>query len=141
MPFIGGRYYANALAGHAIEAAREAEAALLALKQKNKIKTNADAAAGSDADADGGTKTNRQPRLARAKLQFIAWRLRRQSWCRRTADARSADLWRGYIAIRQRPEMRRAAGERLRRGSCRREAMQRSRKHTFSPGTAICWIS
>ena len=54
MPFIGGRYYANALAGHAIEAAREAEAALLALKQKNKIKTNADAAAGSDADADGG---------------------------------------------------------------------------------------
>jgi hypothetical protein len=34
MPFIGGRYYANALAGHAIEAAREAEAALLALKQK-----------------------------------------------------------------------------------------------------------
>jgi hypothetical protein len=23
MPFIGGRYYANALAGHAIEAARE----------------------------------------------------------------------------------------------------------------------
>jgi hypothetical protein len=54
MPFIGGRYYANALAGHAIEAAREAEAALLALKQKNKIKTNADVAAGSDADADGG---------------------------------------------------------------------------------------
>jgi hypothetical protein len=35
MPFIGGRYYANALAGHAIEAAREAEAALLALKKKS----------------------------------------------------------------------------------------------------------
>jgi hypothetical protein len=54
MPFIGGRYYANALAGHAIEAAREAEAALQALKQKNKIKTNADGAAGNDADAGGG---------------------------------------------------------------------------------------
>jgi len=34
MPFIGGRYYANALAGHAIEAARAAEAALHALKKK-----------------------------------------------------------------------------------------------------------
>jgi hypothetical protein len=54
MPFIGGRYYANALAGHAIEAAREAEAALQALKQKSKGKTNADGAAGSDVDASGG---------------------------------------------------------------------------------------
>ena len=49
MPFIGGRYYANALAGHAIEAAREAEAALSALKQKNKIKANAAAGVGNDA--------------------------------------------------------------------------------------------
>lgn len=51
MPFIGGRYYANALAGHAIEAACEPEAASSALKQKNKIKANAVAAAGNDADA------------------------------------------------------------------------------------------
>jgi hypothetical protein len=56
MPFIGGRYYANALAGHAIEAAREAEAALLALKQKAAL--NGKAKAGADeygADADGGS--------------------------------------------------------------------------------------
>jgi len=53
MPFIGGRYYANALAGHAIEAAREAEAALLALKQKNKSKTNGDYAGGDDAESGG----------------------------------------------------------------------------------------
>ena len=49
MPFIGGRYYANALAGHAIEAAREAEAALLALKQKGAVKGSA---SGSDSDSD-----------------------------------------------------------------------------------------
>jgi hypothetical protein len=54
MPFIGGRYYANALAGHAIEAAREAEAALLALKQKSKNNANAGAAGENDADADNG---------------------------------------------------------------------------------------
>jgi len=41
MPFIGGRYYANALAGHAIEAAREAEAGLLELKRKDALNGNA----------------------------------------------------------------------------------------------------
>ena len=40
MPFIGGRYYANALAGHAIEAARAAEAAAQALKTKAAQKRN-----------------------------------------------------------------------------------------------------
>ena len=32
MPFIRGRYHINAIAGEALEAAREAEAALLALQ-------------------------------------------------------------------------------------------------------------
>ncbi len=32
MPFIRGRYHINAIAGEALEAAREAEAALLALE-------------------------------------------------------------------------------------------------------------
>ena len=54
MPFIGGRYYANALAGHAIEAAREAEAALQALKQKTKGKTKADGDAANYAGVGGG---------------------------------------------------------------------------------------
>jgi len=58
MPFIGGRYYANALAGRAIEAAREAEAALQALKQKNAKSGGAsgngdEAAADSDYGDDG----------------------------------------------------------------------------------------
>ena len=49
MPFIGGRYYANALAGHAIEAARAAEAAALALKTKAAQKRNASAGGADDA--------------------------------------------------------------------------------------------
>jgi hypothetical protein len=55
MPFIGGRYYANALAGHAIEAAREAEAALLALKKKSANGgAHARGSADRGADSDGG---------------------------------------------------------------------------------------
>jgi hypothetical protein len=54
MPFIGGRYYANALAGHAIEAAREAEAALLALKKKSAQRGNASVSASEGASADSG---------------------------------------------------------------------------------------
>lgn len=52
MPFIGGRYYANALAGHAIEAAREAEAALHALKKKPLRTANAIPGDATDSGAD-----------------------------------------------------------------------------------------
>jgi hypothetical protein len=64
MPFIGGRYYANALAGHAIEAAREAEAALLALKQKSALNGKADANAdeyGADSDGGGADDESSEP--------------------------------------------------------------------------------
>ncbi len=46
MPFIRGRYHINAIAGEALEAAREAEAALLALEHDAE-------GAGGDADAEG----------------------------------------------------------------------------------------
>jgi hypothetical protein len=46
MPFIRGRYHINAIAGEALEAAREAEAALLALEH--------DAAQTSDDENDDG---------------------------------------------------------------------------------------
>lgn len=49
MPFIGGRYYANPVAGKAIEAAREAEAVLLALKNKTGRNANT---TGSRSDSD-----------------------------------------------------------------------------------------
>jgi hypothetical protein len=46
MPFIRGRYHINAIAGEALEAAREAEATLLALEHDAEE-------AGGDADAEG----------------------------------------------------------------------------------------
>jgi hypothetical protein len=46
MPFIRGRYHINGIAGEALEAAREAEAALLALDQ--------DSEQGGGDDNDGG---------------------------------------------------------------------------------------
>jgi hypothetical protein len=55
MPFIGGRYYANALAGHAIEAARAAEAAAQALKTKAAQKRNG--SAGDAGYADSSTSS------------------------------------------------------------------------------------
>lgn len=54
MPFISGRYYANALAGHAIEAAREAEAALHALKKKNGVRIPSSAPGGADSGPPRG---------------------------------------------------------------------------------------
>lgn len=62
MPFIGGRYYANALAGHAIEAARAAEAAAQALKTKAAQKRNASAGdydgASSNTNSENGEYEN-----------------------------------------------------------------------------------
>jgi hypothetical protein len=49
MPFIRGRYHINPTMGEALEAAREAEAALLALEQQ----ARAQHANGSDPDSDG----------------------------------------------------------------------------------------
>lgn len=42
MPFIQGRYHMNPAAGQALEAAREAEAAMLALEQATKEEGNAE---------------------------------------------------------------------------------------------------
>ena len=49
MPFIRGRYHINPTMGEALEAAREAEAALLALEQQ----ARAQRASGDDPDSDG----------------------------------------------------------------------------------------
>lgn len=49
MPFIRGRYHINPTMGEALEAAREAEAALLALEQQ----ARAQRGSGCDPDSDG----------------------------------------------------------------------------------------
>jgi hypothetical protein len=49
MPFIKGRYHINPIAGQALEAAREAEAALLALEHAAQQNRASDADSGADA--------------------------------------------------------------------------------------------
>jgi hypothetical protein len=59
MPFIGGRYHINPIAGEALEAAREAEAALLALQEKARQNSNDEedsygaSSSGNSGNADG----------------------------------------------------------------------------------------
>jgi len=52
MPFIRGRYHINPIMGEALEAAREAEAALLGLKQNSR--RNGDSASGNDSNDQSG---------------------------------------------------------------------------------------
>lgn len=52
MPFINGRYYANPIMGEALEAAREAEAALAALE--NRARQNSGAPDGESSDESDG---------------------------------------------------------------------------------------
>jgi hypothetical protein len=52
MPFIRGRYHINPIMGEALEAARDAEAALLALKQN--ARRNGSATPGYDSNHQGG---------------------------------------------------------------------------------------
>jgi hypothetical protein len=56
MPFINGRYYANPIMGEALEAAREAEAALLALENRARQKSGKSGveSAGNSGDGSGG---------------------------------------------------------------------------------------
>ena len=60
MPFIRGRYHINPTMGEALEAAREAEAALLALEQQARAQRGSGADPDSDGDGesdDGGEST------------------------------------------------------------------------------------
>ena len=54
MPFIRGRYHINPTMGEALEAAREAEAALLALEQRAREQR----ADGGDPDSDGDSESD-----------------------------------------------------------------------------------
>jgi hypothetical protein len=61
MPFINGRYHVNPVMGQALEAAREAEAALVALQQrarKNSSDARGDAPSDDSADSDDPSSTD-----------------------------------------------------------------------------------
>jgi hypothetical protein len=56
MPFINGRYHVNPIMGQALEAAREAEAALLALQQKaSRNSGNSSSNSPGDSPANSGS--------------------------------------------------------------------------------------
>lgn len=59
MPFIRGRYHINPTMGEALEAAREAEAALLALEQRAREQraSGGDPNSDEDADSDDGAES------------------------------------------------------------------------------------
>jgi hypothetical protein len=54
MPFIRGRYHINPTMGEALEAAREAEAALLALEERAREQRKNSGDGSDDADSDNG---------------------------------------------------------------------------------------
>jgi len=65
MPFIKGRFHINPIAGQALEAAREAEAALLALEhaaqQERQRQSDGDGDGNSDAEGDASNGNSGAP--------------------------------------------------------------------------------
>jgi hypothetical protein len=78
MPFIRGRYHINAVAGEALEAAREAEAALLALQH--------DAESADDSANDGRAAIAKAP-IHRVEIEAAE-----------TVPAHSGRAQRGFVA-------------------------------------------
>jgi hypothetical protein len=70
MPFIKGRFHINPIAGQALEAAREAEAALLALEhaaqQERQRQGDGDGDGNSDAESDASNSNNSAPNVPNA---------------------------------------------------------------------------
>ena len=81
MPFIRGRYHINAVAGEALEAAREAEAALLALQH------DAESAADEFADGSSRAASNAKGPIHRVEIEAAE-----------TVPAYSGRAQRGYVA-------------------------------------------
>ncbi len=65
MPFINGRYYINPVMGEALEAAREAEAALATLENN----ARQGAATGSGEADESGSKTKQDAPIHRVKIE------------------------------------------------------------------------
>jgi hypothetical protein len=72
MPFINGHYHVNPIMGQALEAAREAEAALLALQQQAS-RNSGDASGDSAGDAfgDSGDSSNAAPPTGQGPIHRV----------------------------------------------------------------------
>jgi hypothetical protein len=92
MPFIRGRYHINPVLGEALEAAREAEASLLALEQE--------AQQNGEGNAGGGVPASPRPSSARAKGPIHRVEIETAE----VVPAHSGRVARGFVAqIHRRP--------------------------------------
>lgn len=73
MPFIKGRYHINPIAGEVLEAAREAEAALLALENEARAgRTDGnESGRNADDDSDGYANTQAEPGSTRGPIHRV----------------------------------------------------------------------
>jgi hypothetical protein len=90
MPFINGHYHMNPVMGEALEAAREAEAALLALEQRARQNGNgreSDGGADDEFDAGGSSAGRQQGPIHRIEIEAAE-----------LVPAHSGRAARGYVA-------------------------------------------
>ncbi len=97
MPFINGRYYVNPVMGQALEAAREAEAALAELENRARQNSGSDGdgADGRD-DADFSVRSHRRSVAARANSDEPIHRVEIEA--AELVPAHSGHAARGYVA-------------------------------------------
>lgn len=108
MPFINGRYYVNPIMGEALEAAREAEAALAALE--NRARQNSGASAGGD-DAEDDQFGNESNCPTAGSQKSVASPIHRvEIEAAELVPAHSGRAARGYVARVHRQGARGASG-------------------------------
>jgi hypothetical protein len=116
MPFINGRYYANPVMGEALEAAREAEAALAALENG----AHEDAGTNHEAADDSGAKTKPKGPIHRVEIEAAE-----------VVPAHSGRAARGFVARVHRQPANGIAGRHGSHGS-RGVGAEQSETHVFS---------
>lgn len=116
MPFINGRYYINPVMGEALEAAREAEAALAALENR----AHEDAGPGNEAADDSEANTKQDGPIRRVEIEAAEM-----------VPAHSGRAARGFVARVHRQAAKRAPSSES-SASSRGSAAAHAETHVFS---------
>ncbi len=121
MPFINGRYYINPVMGEAMEAAREAEAALTALEQRGQQHSGVDNGAADDFDA--GPQAQQDAPVHRVEIEAAE-----------VVPAHSGRATQGYVArVHRQPAGGAAAAPAApRRGNTRLAGHDDAETHVFT---------
>jgi hypothetical protein len=115
MPFINGRYYVNPIMGEALETAREAETALLALENRarqNSGKPGVESAGNADDGFGDGSGGNRR-RESGTTRERLCRGYRRTAPRRVMVQAMRRELFRAAHALGVPPVRRRATRRRM----------------------------